>query len=173
MIADIVKDLVDTLLGTFKKTLTFKGRATKKEFWLYVLFEVLVTLIFFGLILVTAGSILGKIVFVLFLLVALAMTVCYISVAVRRLHDLSLSGFWLWYLNPVGLPVIYTVYLLDLDHACNQLVEKIQKTGSAWLGWILAWLFWPLGASFTLLLLFLYKGKREDNEFGANPYSAE
>ena len=118
----------------------------------------------------TAGSILGNIILGIIAILYLAITVCYISLSVRRLHDLGLSGFWLWYLNPFGLPVVYMVYLLDLDSACNQVVEKIQKTGSTWLGWILAWLFWPVGAAATLFLLFLYNGKREDNEFGPNPY---
>ena len=130
MFAEFFKDLLDTLLGTFKKTLTFKGRAAKKEFWLYVLFVVLVSIVLGALCALTAGSVLGVIVGILALILILAMLVCNISLAVRRLHDLGLSGFWLWYLNPIGLPVIYTVYLLDLDGACNRLVEKIQKTGS-------------------------------------------
>lgn len=170
MIAKFFADIWNTLFGTFKKSLTFQGRATKKEFWLYVLFMVVVVIVFGLLTALTAGSVLGYIVLGIAAIVYLAMIVCYISLSVRRLHDLGLSGFWLWYLNPIGLPVIYMVYLLDLDSACNRVVEKIQKTGSVWLGWILAWLFWPVGATATLLLLFLYKGKQEDNEFGPNPY---
>lgn len=173
MFAKFLKNLVDTLVGTLKKSLTFKGRASKKEFWLYLLFAVVVMLIGGALYCLAAGSVLGTIIGIIVALVWLALLVCYISLSVRRLHDLGLSGFWLWYLNPVGLPVIYMVYLLDLDRACNQVVEKIQKTGSVWLGWILAWLFWPIGASFTLLLLFLYDGKKEENEFGPNPCCAD
>ena len=162
--------MINTLIETLKKTLSFKGRATKGEFWLFVLFVFLVSIVCSVLLALTAGSILGNIILGIIAILYLAITVCYISLSVRRLHDLGLSGFWLWYLNPFGLPVVYMVYLLDLDSACNQVVEKIQKTGSTWLGWILAWLFWPVGAAATLFLLFLYNGKREDNEFGPNPY---
>ena len=162
--------MIDSLIGTLKKSLTFKGRSTKCDFWTFILFALVVDIVLGILVVLTAGSIAGNIFMVIFALVNLALLVPYISVSVRRLHDLGLSGFWLWYLNPVGLPVIYMVYLLDLDKASNKVIEKIQNTGSVWLGWILTWLFWPVGAGFTLFLLFLYDGKKEDNEFGPNPY---
>jgi len=162
--------LVNSLIGTLKKTLSFKGRATKLDFWIFILFVVLLAIVAGALIGLTSGSVLGNIVACVFGVIYLAAFVCYISLAVRRLHDLGLSGFWLWYLNPFGLPVIYMVYLLDLDAASNRVVEKIRGVGSVWLGWILTWLFWPIGATITLFLLFLYSGKKEDNEFGPNPY---
>lgn len=165
--------LIDSLISTLKKSVTFKGRATKSEFWIFILFWFVVNVVLVGLTLLTAGSIAGRILGVVTLLVNLALLVPYISVSVRRLHDLNLSGFWLWYLNPVGLPVIFMVYLLDLDKASNLVIDKIQKIGSVWLGWILTWLFWPIGAGFTLFLLFLYDGKKADNDFGPNPYAKE
>ena len=164
------KKMISSLVDTLKKTVTFKGRATKADFWIFMLAVFLFTIVAALLIGLTAGSVLGKILFAIFAIIYLAIFVCYISVSVRRLHDLGLSGFWLWYLNPFGLPVIYMVYLLDLDQASNRLIGKIQGIGSVWLGWILTWLFWPIGASITLFLLFLYDGKKEDNEFGPNPY---
>jgi len=162
--------MISSLVDTLKKTLTFKGRATKADFWIFMLFVFVFGIVASLLIVLTGGSALGNIVLVILGLLYLALIVCYISVSVRRLHDLGLSGFWLWYLNPFGLPVIYMVYLLDLDRASNRVIEKIQATGSVWLGWILTWLFWPIGATITLFLLFLYDGKKEDNEFGPNPY---
>ena len=162
--------LIDSLIGTLKKSVTFKGRATKQEFWIFVLFEFVVNFVLLGLTALTIGSVAGNILLGLTLLVDLVLLVPYVSVSVRRLHDLNLSGFWLWYLNPIGLPVIFMVYLLDLDKASNLVIDKIQKIGSVWLGWILTWLFWPIGAGFTLFLLFLYDGKKEDNDFGPNPY---
>lgn len=167
----MLKLMVDTLVSTLKKSISFTGRATRFEYWNFILFEVIVFAILGVLIGLTAGSVLGNIIAVLVVLVCIALTVCLISLSVRRLHDVNLSGFWLWYLNPLGLPIVYMVYLLDLDSACNKVVEKIQNTGSVWLGWILAWLFWPVGAITTLCLIFLYTGKAEDNEFGKNPYT--
>ena len=162
--------MVNSVLGTLKKAICFEGRATKAEFWTFVLFEILVGIVAGILYGLTCGSILGVVVGVIFAVIGIALFVCKIALLVRRLHDLNLSGFWLWYLNPSGLPVMYVVYLLDLDPACNKVIEKIEKTGSVWLGWILALLFWPAGATAAMLLLLLYSGKDEDNAFGASPY---
>ena len=163
--------LIDSLISTLKKSFTFAGRASRFEFWscaiAFILLAIILQVIGLGL-----GLIWGKLGIAwefLSALVLLALIIPYISVSVRRLHDLGLSGFWLWYLNPFGLPVIYIVYLLDLDMACNKLVEKISKIGSVWLGWILTILFFPIGATAALFLLFLYKGKPEANEFGPAP----
>ena len=172
MFAAIVKDIVQTIVSTLKKSFSFKGRATRKEFWLFWLFTFIVYLLLGVVALLLAGSVLGTIWGILSLIVCIALLIPYISVAVRRFHDLGLSGFWFWYLNPVGLPVIFVVYLLGLDKVADRIVEKIQNVGSPWLGWILTWLFWPCGATAALLLLFLYAGKKEDNEFGPNPYIA-
>ena len=108
----------------------------------------------------------------IFILVIVAELLIYLSLTVRRLHDLSLSGFWLLYLNPVlGLPLIYIVYLLGIDTSCERFIENIKKVGSPWLGWILLWLLWPLGVCGTMFLLCLSAGKKEANEFGENPYA--
>ena len=163
---------LESFVGTLKKSLTFKGRATRSEYWIFVLFCLIYEIFAAALILLgfLIYYIIGYIFLVFVLLTLLCLCVSGIALSVRRLHDLGLSGFWLWYLNPVGLPVIFMVYLLDLDGASNRVIDKIQKIGSPWLGWILTWLFWPSGATATLLLLFLYAGKNEANEFGPSPY---
>lgn len=167
-LTSILSNMGKTLVGTLMKTVSFKGRASKGEFWLYILFMVLVAILSALLLMLTEGSVLGNILAGAIAIVFLALFVCYISVSVRRLHDLGFSGFWLWYLNPAGLPIVFMVYLLDLDTACNKVVEKILKIGSIF-GWILTWLFWPIGAPCALALLFLYDGKKEENEFGPAP----
>lgn len=166
--------MVELIKQSLLKSFTFQGRATRREFWWLVLFINVVEVILLGLTAVAFNihSVVGWIFLAPTLVVMLGLTISFISAAVRRLHDLSLSGFWFWYLNPCGLPVIFTVYLLNLDEASNLIIDKIQKIGSPWLGWILTLLFWPLGASAALLLLFLYAGKKADNEFGPNPYTA-
>ena len=164
--------MIELIKQALLKTFSFQGRATRKEYWGLVLFAAIVNLILQGIIFVAfrIHPVVGWIFAIPALIVWLGLVISTISAGVRRLHDLSLSGFWFWYLNPFGLPVIYIVYLLNLDEASNLIIEKIQKIGSAWLGWILTFLFWPVGASAALLLLFLYSGKKVDNEFGPNPY---
>jgi len=161
--------IINSIVNTFKKSFSFEGRASRMDFWLFFALYLIVFLVLAGIGLLLVGSIMGTIWSILSLIVQIALLIPYISVSVRRLHDLDLSGFWLWYLNPIGLPIIFVVYLLDLDPACNKLIDKISKVGSSWLGWILTILFFPVGACATLFLLFLYKGKPEDNSFGPAP----
>ena len=161
-----VQNILHSIIGTLKKTFTVKGRATRKEFWTFVVFAVIV------LILAALPSIALPYVFTpIFSLILLWFTIAYISVLVRRFHDIGLTGFWIWYLNPFGLPVIYVVYLLGLDSTCEKVIGKIKTVGSPWLGWILTYLMWPAGASAAMCLLTLYKGEEKDNEFGPNPYA--
>ena len=160
----------DSLISTLKKTLSFKGRATRLDFWTFVVFWVLVNIVLFVFTALLSLIRIGVVGLALSGIINLAFFVCYISVSVRRLHDLGLSGFWIWYLQPAGLAIIYVVYLLGLDSASERVIGKIQNVGSAWLGWILTFLFWPAGSAAALFLMFLYAGKKEDNEFGPNPY---
>lgn len=166
MINNIIHDIRQGL----KKAFSFSGRATRREFWTFYCFVVLVTIILFAIQILVEGSIAGTLFRVIQVLVSIVLLIPLISVAVRRLHDVNLSGFWIWYLTSFGLPIVYMAYILDLDPACNVLVEKIQKTGSSWLGWILTILFWGIGAPITLFLIFLYAGKKESNTFGTSPY---
>ncbi|NML48402.1 DUF805 domain-containing protein [Ramlibacter sp. G-1-2-2] len=83
-------NFTDAVKACFNKYATFSGRATRPEFWWFVLFQMIV--------LVVAGM-LGK--FAYCLAVA-ALFVPAIAVGTRRLHDIGKSGwFQLLYLIPV------------------------------------------------------------------------
>ncbi len=167
-----MKDCFALLLSTVKKAFCYEGRATRKEFWLWVLANYIVNFIFLLLFAIGAAihDVIGAIFAILLILVWVVELVITIPLAVRRMHDVNLSGFWLLYLLPCGLPLIYAVYLLGVDSSCTRFVEKHKEVGSPWLGWILTWLFWYAGAPLAQLLLFIYAGRKEDNEFGPNPY---
>lgn len=163
--------IVNSLFVTLKKSVTLEGRATRKDYWSFVVVYAVLLLIFQIVDFYCDDPQTASVLCPIFLIVSLVLLIPLFSLTVRRLHDLSLTGFWLCYLNPVGLPVIYVSFLLDLDSACNAVVEKVNKVGSCWLGWILTALFWPLGSVCICFLLMLYKGKDEANEFGPSPYS--
>ena len=80
-----------------KKPLTFKGRASRSEYWWFILFLSILNFVlgFLGQI----GSIL---IFI--------SNIPQISVASRRLHDSDLSG-WLQLL-PLGIFVFSTIYII-------------------------------------------------------------
>ena len=72
-------------LEALKQYAVFSGRARTKEYWYFVLFNLII-----GLVLgyIFKGSI-------LFLLCILAVLLPWIGVNVRRLHDTGRSGWWL------------------------------------------------------------------------------
>lgn len=83
----------------------FTGRARRTEYWMFVLFNVL-----FGALASIIDWILGSL-SVVSMLYGLAVLIPSIAVAVRRLHDINKTGFFLL----VGLiPVIGFIWLLIL-----------------------------------------------------------
>lgn len=82
-------------LAVWKKFADFSGRARRKEYWLFVLFNLLVTVV-----LMFADNALGLFsqdvgLGLLSGLYSLAVLIPSLSVAVRRLHDTGRSGWWI------------------------------------------------------------------------------
>ena len=97
---------MEWFLLALKKYATFTGRSRRKEYWMFVLFYVVIAV---GLSLVDAmlgTGFLGA-VFVL------AMFIPSISCAVRRLHDTGRSGWWMLigFVPLIGLVLIYFLVL--------------------------------------------------------------
>ncbi len=90
-------------LRVWKKYAVFSGRAHRTEYWMFVLFNVIVSFcigIIEGLLGIaqnTDQSILGNI-------YALAVLIPSIAVGVRRMHDIDRSGWWLL------LPIVNLVF---------------------------------------------------------------
>jgi len=86
-----------------KKYAVFSGRARRKEYWMFVLFNLIISLI---INLVTAFV---EVFFFLSYLYILAVLIPIIAVAVRRLHDTNRSGWW-WFIGFV--PIIGSIILI-------------------------------------------------------------
>lgn len=90
-----------------KKYADFSGRARRKEYWMFFLIYVLISIVIgfvLGLIggILGMGSALGDIVT---LILALGLLIPSISVAVRRMHDIGRSGWW------ILVPIVGLVFL--------------------------------------------------------------
>lgn len=102
-------------LDVLKKYVVFSGRARRKEFWMFVLINFLVTIgiaIIEGII--GTGGLVGA-------LYGLAVLLPTLAVAVRRLHDTNRSGWWLLIgLIPlIGIIVLIVFYVQDSDPGDN------------------------------------------------------
>lgn len=109
--------LTESVKSVFGKYATFSGRATRSEYWYFVLFNILLEI---GLLLlcVIGGTILdganGAVVgisvcSVLLGLYCLAAFIPGIAVTVRRMHDTGRSG---WFLLLALVPFIGSIILL-------------------------------------------------------------
>ena len=165
-------------VGLLKKWFSFSGRATRKDYWMTVLWQCLSAIALLVLIGVVQGILssvewLAHLLSLPLILALLSLVVAACANLFRRLHDLGLSGFWTCYLSPLGLFFLYGSYVMDADPTASAGVERIKKVGSPWLSWILAYLFWPVASLFSMLLVLLSPGQKQDNIYGANPYIAE
>jgi uncharacterized membrane protein YhaH (DUF805 family) len=113
-------------LAVWKKYAVFAGRARRKEYWHFWLFNILITLVL-GIIttvmgFVSQGTSLGLIGSGLLCVYGLAVLIPGIAVSVRRLHDTGKSGWWLLIgLVPfVGGIVLLVFMVQDSQRDANQ-----------------------------------------------------
>lgn len=102
-------------LVALKKYAVFAGRARRKEFWFFMLFNTLITVALAMIDLWTGTYDEDVGLGVLSGLYAVAMIVPSIAVTVRRLHDTDRSGWWylLLFIPVIGALVILVFMLLD------------------------------------------------------------
>jgi uncharacterized membrane protein YhaH (DUF805 family) len=107
---------VNWYLDVLKKYAVFTGRARRKEYWMFVLFSVIVTIV----LSLVEGIVGGP--GVLSGLYALAVLIPSIAVGVRRLHDTGRSGWWILIgLVPlVGIIVLIVFFVADSQPGTNQ-----------------------------------------------------
>lgn len=108
-------------LEVLRQYANFQGRARRKEYWFFVLFNVLFAFSF-GLVDVGLGlwdqaSGVG----VLSGLYSLAVLLPGIAVSVRRLHDTGRSGWWMLigFVPFIGALVLLVFFVLDSDPGEN------------------------------------------------------
>jgi uncharacterized membrane protein YhaH (DUF805 family) len=81
-------------LQVLKKYAVFSGRARRREYWFFVLFNVIISIVL-AIIDTMLGMQVGTGVGILSLIYSLAVLIPALAVSVRRLHDIDRTGWWL------------------------------------------------------------------------------
>lgn len=87
----------------------FNGRARRKEYWMFFLFNML-----FAIVTVIIDFILGTFLLI-YAIYVLALIIPSIAVTIRRLHDIGKSGWWYFILLVPFIGAIWLLVLLCTD----------------------------------------------------------
>ena len=111
---------MNLMFEPLRKFAVFSGRARRKEYWLFILFILAINLIFTFI-----APIVGETFLVILALAYVGgVFLPSIAVAVRRLHDLDKSGWWLF------LGVVPIANLLLLVWFCSKGTAGENRFGS-------------------------------------------
>ncbi|MCO6539089.1 MAG: DUF805 domain-containing protein [Gilliamella sp.] len=103
-----------------KNYANFNGRARRKEYWMFVLFYIILTFIT-----IIIDKMIGSPLAITAILV-LALFLPSLAVTVRRLHDISKSGWWilLQFIPYIGGIIILVFCVMDSTPGSNQYGEN-------------------------------------------------
>ena len=122
-------------LEVLKKYAVFEGRARRKEYWFFVLFNILISIVLAFIDQLTGnvdaevglGILTGNVdaetgIGILSGIYALGVAIPGIAVSVRRLHDTGRSGWWLLitFVPVIGALVFFYFMVLDSDPERNE-----------------------------------------------------
>lgn len=104
---------MEHFIDAFKKYADFSGRATRTQYWMFIL----IYMIIYTVLSVIDAALQSM---VLALIYAVVMLVPSISIAARRLHDTSRTGWWqlIGLIPLIGL-IVMIVFLVQDSHDAN------------------------------------------------------
>jgi len=100
--------LVENYFSVLRQYAVFTGRASRKQFWMFVFANFIIDIIFFILTRIPVLRVIFWIVLVLFIL---AILIPSIALGIRRLHDINLSG---WFMLLCLIPVVNFIVVFML-----------------------------------------------------------
>ena len=169
-----------------KRYADFSGRSRRMEFWMWVVFQVLIFFVFIILVIALGGAMvmsgdirggmaMGGIILILYLLYSvmqLAFLVPGLAVTIRRLHDTNRSGWWIMLLwGPLLLMYALAFVLMGSLAASGDMALIGQKDST--LGFVglimgLIYIAWLVGALVLVVFMFL-EGTKGPNRYGPDP----
>ncbi len=112
MITNIFEDFTNSVISCFNKYFDFETRSSRKEFWYWQLFRILM---FLSITYLESLGLSGLLFISNFIFL-----IPEIAVSIRRLHDINKSGWWiLLTITIIGIiPLIY-FYCIKGDDGAN------------------------------------------------------
>ena len=109
-------------LEVLKKYAVFEGRARRKEYWFFILFNVLISMALAVIDRLTGNVNPDTGLGILSGIYALGVMIPGMAVSVRRLHDTGRSGWWLLiaFVPVVGAIVFFYLMALDSNPETNE-----------------------------------------------------
>jgi len=105
-------------ISVLKDYATFSGRARRKEYWMFILFNIIVSIV-----INVVGAVIGF--EMLGLIYSLAVIVPSLAVGARRLHDTGRSGWWLLIgLIPLIGAIVLIIFFVQDSHEENNYGEN-------------------------------------------------
>lgn len=110
----------------FKKYATFKGRASRSEYWYFVLFNNLIIIIPVILAFVIDHNVVSPILCVAAFIYMLAVCIPGLAVSVRRLHDIGKSGayYFISFIPYIGAFILLYYFCKAGDKSVNLYGEQ-------------------------------------------------
>jgi len=153
----------EAISACFRKFATFRGRARRSEYWYFVLFGVLLGIpagITDSLLAASTGSAAGG--RPVTGLLALVLFLPRLSVAVRRLHDVNYSGWFIGMFFIAFIVVLCMFVGLFMGHAEPDFATPLGIAVIAGFIALSGWVIW-------LFVLTLLRGTSGPNKYGDDP----
>ena len=169
---------MDWMLLPLKRYADFSGRSRRTEFWMWVLFQILIAIAFGFLFMILVGGAaltaatdpaqmmafggIALLLYLIYALIGLAFFIPSLAVTVRRLHDTNRSGWWIMlFWGPYLLMLVSPFIFMSSAAAGGD-----GAAGGAMM--LVATLAWFVGG-ITLLVFMFLEGTRGPNKYGADP----
>jgi uncharacterized membrane protein YhaH (DUF805 family) len=119
----------NAVISCLRNYANFSGRATRSEFWWWMLaYLLLIMPLSIADEVLNPGTHSGKMSWVVAILV-LALWLPNLAVTVRRLHNIDRSGWWILLgFTVIGLPVLIYWYCCPGTHSINRLSDALITT---------------------------------------------
>lgn len=112
MVTNIFEDLTNSVISCFNKYFDFETRSSRKEFWYWQLFRILM---FLTITYLESLGLSGLLFISNFIFL-----IPEIAVSIRRLHDINKSGWWiLLTLTIIGIIPLTYFYCIKGDDGAN------------------------------------------------------